>query len=120
MRRRWKPLHALTRQRHPQLGRNFTVTPLLASKHRTTDESKLAGVQHRISLSGPSLGHLVSELSATRPGMEAIRQPGQTMSEEHRTLARRVVQWIVGVPLTLGTIIVGVNWVQEHRDDSAT
>ena len=52
--------------------------------------------------------------------MEAIRQPGQTMSEEHRTLARRVVQWIVGVPLTLGTMIVGVNWVQEHRDDSAT
>lgn len=71
----------------------------------------MSGAQHKPSLSGPSIGHLISEISATRPGMEANRQEGQTMSEEHRTKARKLTQWIVGLPLALGTVIVGLNWI---------
>ncbi|KAF2163097.1 hypothetical protein M409DRAFT_26544 [Zasmidium cellare ATCC 36951] len=74
------------------------------------DESTLAGAQHKVSLSGPSLGHLISELSATRPGMEALRQPGQTISEEHRSLIRTTAKLILGVPIVIGTGIVGYNY----------
>lgn len=61
-------------------------------------------------MSGPSLGYLISELSATRPGMEALRREGQTMSEEHRTQARRIVKWMAGIPLAFGGIVLGINW----------
>ena len=80
-------------------------------KSRLVDESTLAGAQHKPSLSGPSLGHLISELSATRPGMEAVRQIGQTMSEEDRTHVRQVAKWIVGLPVAFGTVVVGYNWI---------
>ena len=80
-------------------------------RRRVVDESTLAGAQHKMSLSGPSLGHLVSELSATRPGMERLRREGQTMSEEHRTQVRQVAKWIIGVPFTIGTVLVGSNWM---------
>ena len=84
----------------------------LAKKRRVVDESTLAGAQHKPGLSGPSLGHLIAELSATRPGMEALRREGHTMSEEHRTRARQVTKWIVGLPLAFGTTVVGFNWLQ--------
>lgn len=45
-----------------------------------------------------------------KPGMESLRQEGQTMTEEQRTFARRVVTWVMGVPLVLGVGIVGGNW----------
>ncbi|KXT00564.1 hypothetical protein AC578_5233 [Pseudocercospora eumusae] len=75
----------------------------------------MGGAQHKISLSGPSLGHLISELSATRPGMEAIRT-GRTMSEEHRTQARTVVKYIVGIPVVIGTGIVGYNFALKREE----
>lgn len=100
-------------RQHKHVVRAFYSTPRAkAKKRQVVDESTLAGAQHKISLSGPSLGHLISELSATRPGMEALRQEGQTMSEEHRTLARRIAKWVVGVPFAFGTIVVGANRVQ--------
>lgn len=70
----------------------------------------MAGAQHKPSLSGPSLGILLSELNATRPGMEKLRREGHTMSEEHRTYARTVAKWIMGVPVAIGTLVVGVGW----------
>lgn len=87
----------------------------LGRRPRRIDESTLAGAQHRPSLSGPSLGHLISELSATRPGMEDLRREGQTMTEEHRTLARTVAKYVVGLPLAFGTVVVGVKWLSEDR-----
>ena len=47
-----------------------------------------------------------SELSATRPGMEGIRQEGQTMSEEDRTHARSIAKWVVGIPFAVGGTIL--------------
>ena len=68
-------------------------TPPKTKKRKIIDETSIAGAQHRASMSGPSLGYLISELSATRPGMEALRREGHTMSEEHRMQqARRVVK----------------------------
>ena len=88
-------------------------SPSLASRRRVIDESTLAGAQHKPSLSGPSLGHLITELSATRPGTEGLRVEGQTMSEEQRTQARTVAKWIVGVPLAFGSSVVAVNWLKQ-------
>ena len=51
-----------------------------------------------------SFGHLVSELSSTKEGMEHLRVEGQTMSEEHRAQARGVVKWLIAI----GTVVVGV------------
>ena len=78
---------------------------------RVVNEATLAGAKHKVSLSGPSLGHLLSELSATRPGMEALRRPGETMSEGHRTQARRTAQLLMGVPVVLGTVVVVYNFL---------
>lgn len=90
-----------------------------ASTRRPVDETTLAGAQHKVSLSGPSLGHLISELSATKPGMEALRQPGQTVPEEQRTTARRIAQWIIGVPIVFGTGVVGFNFfMRDSGEDS--
>ena len=91
----------------------------LSRKTRVIDETSIAGAQHRTSLSGPSLGHLISELSATRPGMETLRRAGETIPEEHRTYARQVTQWIVGVPVIVGTGIVGFNWLQKEIENLA-
>jgi hypothetical protein len=90
-----------------------TSTPANRTKKRKIiDESSIAGAQHRASMSGPSLGYLISELSATRPGMETLRQEGQTMSEEHRTRARRVVKWMACIPLAFGGVVLAINWDQ--------
>lgn len=86
------------------------------SRRKVIDETTLGGAQHKVSLSGPSLGHLISELSATRPGMEDLRRPGMTMSEEHRTQARTVVKYMVGVPVVIGTGIVGYNFVTKREE----
>ena len=81
------------------------------------DESTFANVQHKPSLSGPSLGHLLSELSATKPGMEHLRQEGQTMAEEHRTQARQVAKWVVDLPLAFGSVVVGGSWLMSDRPE---
>lgn len=67
------------------------------------NESSIAGAQHKPSLSGPSIGHLVSELSSTTPEMlkRGQRVEGQTVSEEQRTFARRVAIALVGLPCML-------------------
>lgn len=65
--------------------------------------------KHKPSLGNASFGHLISELSSTKEGMEHLRVEGQTMSEEHRAQARSVVKWlilagavVVGIPVGLG------------------
>lgn len=77
------------------------------------DESTLSGAQHKPSLGGPSLGHLISELSATTPEMikQGLRQEGHTMEEGQRTFARKVTIGVMGVPVIIGTAIVGWNWL---------
>ena len=77
------------------------------------DETTLASAKHKPSLSGPSLGHLISELSATTPEMlkAGLRREGHTMNEEHRTLARKVAIGIVGLPLAFGSVVVGGWWL---------
>jgi hypothetical protein len=43
--------------------------------------------------------------------MEKTRKEGHTIPEEHRTSARRMAQLILGVPVAIGTAIVGLTWV---------
>lgn len=71
-------------------------------------------------ISSPSFGHLVSSLSATTPQMivEGVRTPGQTMDEEQRTYARRVVLALLGTPFTLGTGILGWKWMRIEQNES--
>lgn len=99
----------------PTIGKKSTTTSKPASrKRRKIDETTIAGAQHRASFSGPSLGYLIAELSATRPGMTRIE--GQTMMESHRTLARKVTQWVIGLPVAVGTALVGINWMRTYQD----
>lgn len=95
------------------LNRAFTLSTSRTAKTRrkVIDETTIAGAQHKASLAGPSLGYLIAELSATRRGV--VRIEGQTMPEDHRTTARRVVQLIVGLPVALGSSIVGYNWMKK-------
>jgi hypothetical protein len=48
--------------------------------------------------------------------MEASRADG--MSEDQRTYARKTATWLMGVPVVLGTLIVGGNWIMKDREDS--
>ncbi|OQO00576.1 hypothetical protein B0A48_13066 [Cryoendolithus antarcticus] len=54
-------------------------------------------------MGGASFAHLISELSATKPGMESLRQVGETMDEGDRARARNVAIWVVGLPIVVGT-----------------
>lgn len=83
-----------------------SISPLQAPSKKSgpIDESSWASAQHKPSLGNSSFGHLISELSSTKEGMEHMRKEGETMSEEHRAQARGVVKWlIVG-----GAVVVGV------------
>lgn len=46
---------------------------------------------------------------------DGLRQEGQTMNEEHRTLAKRVTIGLVGLPLAFGSMVVGGAWLW-HAD----
>lgn len=95
------------------LNRGFSSNcPRMAT---TTKRRKAAEEIHRPSLSGSSVGHLFSEINAMRPGMEALRVGG--MSEDQRTYARKTATWLMGVPVVLGTLIVGGNWIMKDREE---
>ena len=89
------------------------------ARRSVIDETTLASAKHKPTLSGPSLGHLISELTATTPEMlkAGSRREGHTMNEEHRTLARKVAIGIVGLPLAFGSVVVGGVWL--WREDHA-
>jgi hypothetical protein len=91
---------------HHHFTRSISTTPCLyaAKKRRLVDETSWANAQHKPSLGNASFGHLISELSSTKEGMEHLRVEGQTMSEEHRAEARGVVKWLMAV----GAVLVGV------------
>jgi hypothetical protein len=91
---------------HHHFTRSISTTPCLytAKKRRPIDETSWANAQHKPSLGNASFGHLISELSSTKEGMEHLRVEGQTMSEEHRAEARGVVKWLMAV----GAVLVGV------------
>ncbi|KAK6008332.1 hypothetical protein QM012_000235 [Aureobasidium pullulans] len=108
----------LSKQLATQVGRAATTrgistssARLAATKRRAQDEI------HRPSLSGSSVGHLFAEINAMRPGMETIKDRADGMSEDQRTYARRTATWLMGVPVLLGTLIVGGNWLLKDRDD---
>lgn len=46
------------------------------------------------------------------------RLRGQTMDEESRTQARRVTLAVMGVPVVIGTGIVGYNWLGKREQDA--
>ncbi|KAF1344695.1 hypothetical protein BDV97DRAFT_373066 [Delphinella strobiligena] len=103
---------ALARSQHTsflsqstQLKANDTTPP----KRRRNPSDDI----HRPSLSGSSVGHLIAEISSSKPGMEGLRPEGQTMNEEQRTFARRVVTWLMGVPVVIGTVLVGSQWISK-------
>ncbi|CAD0099631.1 unnamed protein product [Aureobasidium mustum] len=83
---------------------------LAATKRRAQDEI------HRPSLSSSSVGHLFSEINAMRPGMETLKDRADGMSEDQRTFARKTATWLMGVPVVLGTLIVGGNWLLKDRE----
>jgi hypothetical protein len=107
-------LSLLQHTTHHHFPRTLTTTLTLLSqpkrkKRAPIDESSWASAQHKPSLGNASFGHLVSELSSTKEGMEHLRVEGETMSEEHRAEARGVVKWlvlggvvVVGVPIGVG------------------
>lgn len=119
----WRP--SLAKQAalyYCQCIRPISTTPVLLAapkkKRAPIDESCWANAQHKPSLGNASFGHLVSELSSTKEGMEHLRVEGQTMNEEHRAQARGVVKWlmvvggvVVGVPVALG--LRRMVWVDE-------
>lgn len=117
-------LHILSpRIVHEQAVRGFSrtwhVRHSSQSFHRsTTAERTLASAKHKPSLSGPSLGHLLTELSATTPEMlkAGLRREGHTMNEEHRTLARKVTTVVLGLPLAFGSVVVGGVWFWQVDD----
>jgi hypothetical protein len=91
---------------HHHFTRSISTTPCLyaTKKRRPIDETSWANAQHKPSLGNASFGHLISELSSTKEGMEHLRVEGQTMSEEHRAEARGVVKWL----MLVGAVVVGV------------
>ncbi|KAI7197024.1 hypothetical protein D0869_03991 [Hortaea werneckii] len=89
----------------------------LAKRPPVDDGSLFYGAEHKPSLGGASLGHLVSELSATKPGMEHLRKEGETMNEEHRTQARSIATWLVGVPMAVGGTVGGGLFVRQLLRD---
>jgi hypothetical protein len=97
---------------HTALRQCFSTT----HPHMTTPKKPKAQEIHRPSLSGSSVGHLFSEINAMRPGMEALRAEG--MTEDQRTYARKTATWLMGVPVVLGTLIVGGNWILKDREDN--
>jgi len=42
---------------------------------------------------------------------QGIRKEGHTMAEDQRTFARRITLGVMGVPVVIGTGIVGWNWL---------
>lgn len=94
-------------------GISTTSSRLAATKRRAQDEI------HRPSLSGSSVGHLFSEINAMRPGMETLKDRADGMSEDQRTFARKTATWLMGVPVVLGTLIVGGNWLLKDREDGS-
>jgi len=93
-------------------NRGFSTNcPRMTPTKRRRPEDEI----HRPSLSGSSVGHLFSEINAMRPGMEALRADG--MSEDQRTYARKTATWLMGVPVVLGTLIVGGNWIMKETED---
>lgn len=86
----------------------------------SADETSIASAKHKPSLSGPSLGHLLTELSPTTPEMlkAGLRVEGHTMNEEHRTLARKVTMGILGLPLALGSLTVVGAWLWPSASDT--
>jgi hypothetical protein len=95
------------------LNRSFSIShPLMTSPKKRRVQEEI----HRPSLSGSSVGHLFSEINAMRPGMETLRAEG--MTEDQRTYARKTATWLMGVPVVLGTLIVGGNWMLKDREDS--
>lgn len=104
-------------------SRRFTTahTYLSSRKPRASaDETSIASAKHKPSLSGPSLGHLLTELSPTTPDMlqAGLRAQGHTMDEEHRTLARKVTIGILGLPLALGSLTVVTAWFWPSSSDA--
>jgi hypothetical protein len=95
-------------------NRNFSTN---GPRMTTTKKRRAQDEIHRPSLSGSSVGHLFSEINAMRPGMEALRADG--MSEDQRTYARKTATWLMGVPVVLGTLIVGGNWVMKDIEDGS-
>jgi hypothetical protein len=95
------------------LNRSFSTShPRMAAPKKRRVQEEI----HRPSLSGSSVGHLFSEINAMRPGMETLRAEG--MTEDQRTYARKTATWLMGVPVVLGTLIVGGNWMLKDREDS--
>ncbi|CAD0086491.1 unnamed protein product [Aureobasidium vineae] len=95
------------------INRGFSIgSPLMTATRRRRVQDEI----HRPSLSGSSVGHLFSEINAMRPGMEALRAEG--MTEDQRTYARKTATWLMGVPVVLGALIVGGNWISKDRESS--
>jgi hypothetical protein len=106
-----EPIKMLLTKRIPTHTRT-SLKQCFSTSHPLTTAPKKRRVKeeiHRPSLSGSSVGHLFSEINAMRPGMEALRAEG--MTEDQRTYARKTATWLMGVPVVLGTLIVGGNWV---------
>ncbi|TKA23696.1 hypothetical protein B0A50_06532 [Salinomyces thailandicus] len=100
----------------PTSQRLLSSTAATRAKKPTLDNSSIfCGAEHKPSMGGASLGHLVSELSATKAGMEHIRREGETMNEDQRAMARNLAKWIVGLPMAFAGAVGGIAWLKQDH-----
>lgn len=105
-------LRSLSSPRHSSsLSRTSHTSP---RPPQTKPELSIADAQHKPSLSDPSIGHLISELSSTNlsAAARALRAdaPGGTIPEAQRAGIRRVAYWIAGVGVAVGGGLGFLGW----------
>ncbi len=117
------PLCYVTRSLHQNLCRQPLLLSLSSSSTkqvfasrrmksryaRGDDETSISSAKHKPRLSGPSIGHLITELSTTTPQMlkEGLRIKGHMIEEGDRRAIRRLAYGTVAFgALFVGTVIV--------------
>jgi len=105
---------------HPYT-RSFTVSSHVGARRsrQIPDETSISGAQHKPSLSGPSLGHLISELSATTPEMikQGLRKEGETVAEADRTRIRRLAFTMGAIPMIVAGAYLVSSVMDWNNDD---
>ncbi|KAH7055990.1 hypothetical protein B0J12DRAFT_697764 [Macrophomina phaseolina] len=90
-------------------------------RNRPAAELSIAGASHQPRLAGPSLGCLVSELSATNltAAAQQLRREAGTMPETQRAALRRMAIWLFGLPAALGAGLAAAGtWVGKTRSSA--
>lgn len=94
-------LPLIARHRPRADSRSFTTTLNVSLPRKNDYVPASLPIEHRPSLGNSSMGHLFSELSSSKEGMEG--RGG--MSEEERRRARLTMWGLMGVPAAIVSVI---------------